>query len=624
MKTRKPQANGSPASAPKADGSESKKNGNPDSQATLLDPLSQQNDSLSIIQPQRDALTVLRTETALSRFPLHRLTKNRTVQIEVQNQASAVLWRVDHNSRYGQPGALAYKIDSLYINRCIEESGRPIPKVIRLGSLREIAAEVGSGTNTTPVKQALLQNATASITAKISYRTQEGGEQWLEAIFSRYSIVFTGEKLPQGGVADAVYLVLNDIYQQILNTAVFRPLDYDYMKSLPPIAQRFYEIVSYQVYAAQRFNNPRAKVMYSEYCLLSTAIRYPDFEHVKKQMYKMLKPHIQSGYLRKVEYEATTNEKGEPDWILYLTPGINAAREFRAFTGQGKIRKPPKRGAQRKASARVETETLSLPFPDATESEASSGAEGHGHNNTPGQQDKAQERRAGDEEILYQTTDANARPDERPIEQGERQIDALIKDLIAADLNRSDAVSLAREKPEVCRRQLEFLPYVEKFKTSRGAYLRRAIEEDFGPTAAHSQAMEKQTQERAAHARRALERLQATEQKAREGHEEAHRAAFAAFTIHWLNELEETRPEAFLAFTRYESEKRVALVRSPLADRPMFRHSIENFDEDEMRADRLAEFCREEGKRFQLQSPTFWQWDAEYNSAPFQPELLQP
>ena len=37
-----------------------------------------------------DGIAVLRTETALSRFPMHRLTKGKTVQIEIKNQASAV------------------------------------------------------------------------------------------------------------------------------------------------------------------------------------------------------------------------------------------------------------------------------------------------------------------------------------------------------------------------------------------------------------------------------------------------------------------------------------------------------------------------------------------------------
>ena len=62
--------------------------------------------------------------------------------------------------------------------------------------------------------------------------------------------------------------------------------------------------MSYQVYAALRHNNPRAKLSYAEYCLLSTQVRYFDWDHVKKQMYKVHLPHLRSGYVARIEYEA--------------------------------------------------------------------------------------------------------------------------------------------------------------------------------------------------------------------------------------------------------------------------------------------------------------------------------
>jgi hypothetical protein len=45
-----------------------------------------------------------------------------------------------------------------------------------------------------------------------------------------------------------VYLVLNDPYREVLNNAPTRPLDYEYLKTLTPSAQRFYEIVSYKIW----------------------------------------------------------------------------------------------------------------------------------------------------------------------------------------------------------------------------------------------------------------------------------------------------------------------------------------------------------------------------------------
>src|SRR3954469_24435565 len=94
-------------------------------------------------EPQRVTelvpLNVIRVETALSRYPVHRLAKQGTASIEIRERGpdgeGLVLWEVSHNSRYGQPGPLAYKIDTLIVNRRIEEATRPVPKIIKLGSI---------------------------------------------------------------------------------------------------------------------------------------------------------------------------------------------------------------------------------------------------------------------------------------------------------------------------------------------------------------------------------------------------------------------------------------------------------------------------------------------------------
>src|SRR5262245_12127914 len=114
-------------------------------------------------------LNAIRVETALSRYPAHRLAKKGGITIEIKEESRGgevlLRWEVSHNSKYGQPGPLAYKIDTLIINRRIEEASRPIPKIIKLGSLREIIGGLGSANHATEkVKKALRQNAGALIT----------------------------------------------------------------------------------------------------------------------------------------------------------------------------------------------------------------------------------------------------------------------------------------------------------------------------------------------------------------------------------------------------------------------------------------------------------------------------
>ncbi len=91
-------------------------------------------------------LNTIRTETVLSRFPIHRLSKRGHINIEIKETNSEgelkTRWKVSYNSEYGQPGAFEYKLDTLLINRRIEEAGQPVPTVISLGSLRDVAEEL--------------------------------------------------------------------------------------------------------------------------------------------------------------------------------------------------------------------------------------------------------------------------------------------------------------------------------------------------------------------------------------------------------------------------------------------------------------------------------------------------
>jgi hypothetical protein len=629
----------------------------PTAQAALF----QEKEEQALVSPENaqvsDVLTVLRSETALSRFPLHRIAKKAgDIDIEITGHASALYWSVSHNSKYGQPGPLAYRIDTLLVNRRIEEAGKPVPRLIRLGSLPEIANELGiSGNNWSSLRRALHQNASAYITAKINYRTTDRTEKFLEAGFNRYNIVFTGERLPTGEVASAVFLVLSDTYLEVLNTAVWRPLDYEYMKALSAGSQRFYEIVSYQIYAAVHFDNPRAKFLYSEYCLLSTATRYRSFEQVKKQMYKIVLPHIKSGYLSKIEYQAIVNEQNEQDWVMLLTPGPNASREYRAVTGKGKIQSPKSRSAKNKGQETTDSKTstktdpnLFLPF----DWDIVIGAEGEGsHGSKPSP--------IGEPSPTPTTTDADtktkrtgaarksARIQGEPIvgtptvipigatppvslttgagkprrnpeannPLSEEEKDALVEELVANELNRGDAVDFAQWWPRECRRQLLFLPFVTEFKTSRGAYLRRAIEEQYGVPAAYTKRYEEeQNQQRAAH-QQAESLFRANQEAARKAHEAKYIPSYRTFLKLRREQLEHSHPEALTAFLEWERDQRNVYLKPPFANRPSTKENLLVFDREENHIERFRTWFCEKGTLI----PTFWEWDDKLNPHAYKP-----
>jgi hypothetical protein len=294
-------------------------------------------------QPTRVPLSILRTETVLSRFPIHHLTQGRVVTIHLtQTNAQGTLelrWDVSYNARYGPPGPLAYKLDTIVINQILDRLPRPLPRVLKVGSFRQLSTQLAvqvSGRQYAHLTRAFHQNASAYIVAYLHYRGRDGVERTLNAGFTRYSVIWTGERLPDGTPADAVYLVLSEPYWEVLNHAPVRPLDYTYLKDLTPMAQRFYELVSYKMFAALKYRHPHATLRYSEYCLLSTQQRYTEALKVQKQMYKVHQPHVHSGYLTKVHYARTTDADGRPDWLLQYTPGPKARAEYAAFRRQSR------------------------------------------------------------------------------------------------------------------------------------------------------------------------------------------------------------------------------------------------------------------------------------------------
>lgn len=286
-------------------------------------------------------LNPIRVETALSRFPVHRLARKGSIDINIRDGANSAIetrWEVDYSKKHGQPGPLAYKLDTLIINRRIEEAKRPLSRLLRLGSLSDICRELGladSGKNRADIKKSLFQNAFAGITAKTTYRHSDGSVRTLEAGFTRYSVILTGEVLPNGRKADAVHIILNDVFMQVINGAMTRPLDYDYLKSLPPAPQRFYELLSYQMYAALKHDRPRAKLTYSELCAHAPQMRHVEWERVRSQMNKIHKPHRESGYIAGINYQDTTDANGNPDWVMLYMPGPKARAEFKTFAKRG-------------------------------------------------------------------------------------------------------------------------------------------------------------------------------------------------------------------------------------------------------------------------------------------------
>ena len=122
---------------------------------------------------------------------------------------------------------------------------------------------------------------------------------------------------------------------QVINGAMTRPLDYDYLKGLPPAPQRFYELLSYQMYAALKNDRPRAKLHLFRVLHLAPLARQFDWDGSGRQMARIHAPHQKSGYIAGIDFQDTVDRDGRPDWVMLYVPGPKARAEYRAFTRRG-------------------------------------------------------------------------------------------------------------------------------------------------------------------------------------------------------------------------------------------------------------------------------------------------
>ncbi|MDQ3256530.1 MAG: hypothetical protein M3R15_22020 [Acidobacteriota bacterium] len=497
----------------------------------------------------------IRTETVLSRFPVHRLAKHGNINIDIRERTGdgevKTKWEVSYNSKYGQPGPLAYKVDSLVINRRVEEAPRPIPKIIKLGSLRDVCRELelNEGQALRQVKKALLQNASAFITAKRSYKGTDGTERTAEISDTRYGVIFTGERFPDGGRADAVYILLHDAYREVLDAAPTRPLDYNYLKELSPGAQRLYELLSYQIFGALRHERPRAKMLYSYYCTRAPQTRYLDYDHVKKQMYKLHVPHKQSGYIAAVEFRETTDSVGQPDWEMLYTPGRRAKAEFRASMRRQQTIDVKPVGSQPRSEA--------PPLPPAQETPA---------------------------------------PEIAP--RRNEEANQLVKELLEHGLHFDTAQEMVSADPEEVRRQLEYLPY-RIVKKNKAGLLRDAIVGHWTPPDDYLEVKRKEQEQRDNQERLQRKAAETEHAAARQQEEERRRAAYFAYLRCKAGQIEQEQPAVYSAFLDDATAKRTALEKDPAHKGAAKKIYLRLFDDEQSHLERLRDYFGE---------PSFEEW----------------
>jgi len=249
-----------------------------------------------------------------------------------------IFWRVSANVRQGFPGPFdkeVHKAIEQILSEQLRSRSLPLKNPIPLGSLYELCRRMGinsSGKNYRRIKEALKRITLTGVESRGAFYCRGRG-QWVEDVFHLYErVVFKGERLEDGSVADQNYLYLGSWYLQNINALYLKPLDYAYYRGLrSTVARRLYELLGVKFYGLLRRGGgaqPRIQYRYSTLCQLLPLTRQ---RHPSKAREKLGPAHeelIKTGFLADVEWQAAAAREGEePDWLLVYAPGPRAWAE---------------------------------------------------------------------------------------------------------------------------------------------------------------------------------------------------------------------------------------------------------------------------------------------------------
>jgi plasmid replication initiation protein len=250
-----------------------------------------------------------------------------------------VYWKVSANPEYGYPGPFDRKVHKA-IEQIISNLEKPIKNPIPLGSFYSIAQLLNlkkSGRFYSNIKAAIQRIVTTSVESKRTLY-EKGRKRWLETTFHLYErVVFIGEELDNGEIADTNYLYLDSLYLDNINNRYVKPLDYTYHRSLKDgIASRLYELLGVKFYGMGR--NPHIRYRYSTLCQLLPMTQYQYFSDAKRKVDAAHQELTRTGFLANIEWQEIPGAKH--DWYLHYYPGPRAKEEIRQFRKQAALPPP--------------------------------------------------------------------------------------------------------------------------------------------------------------------------------------------------------------------------------------------------------------------------------------------
>jgi hypothetical protein len=124
---------------------------------------------------------------------------------------------------------------------------------------------------------------------------------------------------------DVLYIRLDALEAKLQQLQDRRILDNQYLFSLRPAARRWYELMARKIFGVVSNKGSFCEIRYSWYTQHHhTLKRYVEHKRVRFQMDRIIKDHLESGYISRAEYRAVQEPDQLTDYIIRYYPGPGA------------------------------------------------------------------------------------------------------------------------------------------------------------------------------------------------------------------------------------------------------------------------------------------------------------
>lgn len=285
----------------------------------------------------------IRSEVNFLVYPIFRLEKKSDDQgvielkmtVERENQKLEIFWGVYSHPYFGIPGPFDKKVFDA-IQEIIEELPRPIQNPIPIGSLYSLCKRMGiykdSGKNYKMIEDSLRRLTLISIDSKETFY-DKGKKSWIRDTFHLYDrIVWAGEELPDGTIADTNYIFLNSKYLDNINNGYVKPIDYKFYRELRSnISKRLYELLGVKFYPIfqRNLNIKFIRYLYDTLCDLIPIKKHKYLSLIRQQFENAILELQEKGFIEKCEIKKENSKV-----FLYFYPGQRVKEEFARFKNE--------------------------------------------------------------------------------------------------------------------------------------------------------------------------------------------------------------------------------------------------------------------------------------------------